>query len=455
MAEKSVIDALVANPTESLSVELKRWIDPTQPAAVEKFVKSLFALRNRNGGYLVIGFDNKTYQPDLANEPSNTRELFHPDRIQGVVSKYAADPFEVEIAWGERDGREYPVIVVAPGVRTPVATKRDLLDGKRVAIREGAVYFRTLSSNGTPSSAEAKPSDWKDIVDICAENREADIGRFLRRHLGDASGNALISIGGPPRPTMKAQTVTLLDDGISHFTRAASARNLSKTDTQIANGAKFEVALLIDPLKSDELPTVTFHRTLAASNPELTGWPIWLDSSGFRDQTAWPVVKDGVWEAFILSGQYLDFYRFDPNGKFYLLRNLQDDTGQKAPAGTVLDPINVILSVAETIAAGLAFARGLGWTPEETKLRFAFRWSGLAGRKLESWANPGVYVRAYQSTATDTVTSYVEVSLETSTSAIAPAVQTVVKELFAQFGGYEFPTSSIEAWVKKLIERRL
>jgi hypothetical protein len=30
MADKSVIDSLIANPSESLSVELKRWIDPTQ-----------------------------------------------------------------------------------------------------------------------------------------------------------------------------------------------------------------------------------------------------------------------------------------------------------------------------------------------------------------------------------------------------------------------------------------
>ena len=161
MAEKSVIDALIANPSESLTVELKRWIDPTLPEGVEKIVKAMLALRNRNGGYLVIGFENKSLQPDLSNEPVNARQLFHLDTIQGTVSKYAAEPFEIEVAWGERDKREYPVIIVPPGVRTPVATKRDLLDGKKVMIREGAVYFRTLSSNGTPSSAEARAADWR------------------------------------------------------------------------------------------------------------------------------------------------------------------------------------------------------------------------------------------------------------------------------------------------------
>jgi hypothetical protein len=66
----------------------------------------------------------------------------------------------------------------------------------------------------------------------------------------------------------------------------------------------------------------------------------------------------------IFSFDHLDFYRFDPNGKFYLLRNLQDDTKDTIPPCTVLDPIIAILRVAETIAVGLSFARALGWKSE-------------------------------------------------------------------------------------------
>src|ERR1700748_2818201 len=77
--DKSVVDSLVGRPSESLAVESKRWIDPTKPAGVEKIVKGAFALRNRNGGYLVIGFEDKTLLPDLSNELSNARQLFHPD----------------------------------------------------------------------------------------------------------------------------------------------------------------------------------------------------------------------------------------------------------------------------------------------------------------------------------------------------------------------------------------
>jgi hypothetical protein len=41
--------------------------------------------------------------------------------------------------------------------------------------RIGAVYFRSLASNGTPSATEARPSDWADIIEICFDNREADV----------------------------------------------------------------------------------------------------------------------------------------------------------------------------------------------------------------------------------------------------------------------------------------
>ncbi len=76
MIEKSVIDGLVANPSESLNVEVKRWIDPTKPPGEEKIVKGTFALRNRNGGYFVVGFDDNTIAPDLAANYQMPKNFF-------------------------------------------------------------------------------------------------------------------------------------------------------------------------------------------------------------------------------------------------------------------------------------------------------------------------------------------------------------------------------------------
>src|SRR5215471_3761870 len=122
------IQELLTRLAESLNVEVKNWIDPDDPAGVAKIVRAGLALRNRNGGYLVIGFDDKTLQPDTANRPAHVRSVFHVDKIQGIIARYASELFEVAIAFGQHDGKDYPVIVIPEGMRTPVAAKADLYD---------------------------------------------------------------------------------------------------------------------------------------------------------------------------------------------------------------------------------------------------------------------------------------------------------------------------------------
>jgi predicted HTH transcriptional regulator len=153
--DQSRIDDLVARPSESLNVEIKRWINPAEPEGQGKIIKAAFAIRNRNGGFLLIGFNDVTLLPDQTSAPSDVQTAFHLDVIQGLISRYASEPFEIAVGFATRDGQKYPVVVVPEGVRTPVAVQRDLPDPRnsnRALIRKGELYFRTLASNGTPST---------------------------------------------------------------------------------------------------------------------------------------------------------------------------------------------------------------------------------------------------------------------------------------------------------------
>lgn len=151
---QDIIDSIVARPSEGLNLEIKRWIDPTSSDGIAKIVKGVIALRNRNGGYFVIGVDDKTLMPDRENVPPDVRGTFHIDLIQGIVSKYASTPFEVQVAFAVRDGQEFPVIAVPAGTTIPVACKKELKDASgKLLLREDGVYFRTLRSNGTPRSS--------------------------------------------------------------------------------------------------------------------------------------------------------------------------------------------------------------------------------------------------------------------------------------------------------------
>jgi hypothetical protein len=465
--DQTIIDLLIAGPAEGLNVEVKRWIDPTSNAGIEKIVKAALALRNRNGGYLVIGFDDGTLLPDASHAPSNVRDAFHLDAIQGLISRYSSDLFEIGVGFGQRDGFDHPVIVVPPGVRTPVAAKRSLMDDSKTLIRHGAVYFRTLAANGTPSTAEARPEDWREIVEICFDNREADFGRFLRRHLGGgdvaAFAAALREVGIAtniaPTPTLKDRALALLEDGERRFQVALRARTLDAEGKRMAEAGSWSVAMVIDPPKPNARPTREFSSTISASNPRLTGWPVWLDSSASGDTNNRPKIRENAVEALIISilsgwSHHLDFSRLDPKGEFFLRRVLQDDATSQIKPGVALDPILVILRTAEAIAVGLAFARALGWEPDKTRLGFAFRWTKLSGRQLEPWGNPMVVISG-GAAHDDSVTTYVELSLDTAPSAIAPFVEQATLDLFVLFDGYNLPNNAIEHWVQRLIERRL
>lgn len=59
--DQTEIDRLVAGPAETRDVEIKAWIDPRTPEGKVKLLTALLALRNFNGGRLVIGFHNKNH----------------------------------------------------------------------------------------------------------------------------------------------------------------------------------------------------------------------------------------------------------------------------------------------------------------------------------------------------------------------------------------------------------
>ncbi len=456
------IRALLERPSESLQVEIKTWLDTTDPLGIAKLVKAAFAIRNRNGGFLVLGFNDQTLQPDPYSLGEAIGVAYHVDRIQGLISRYAFDPFPIQVAFGEREGQQHAIIAIPDGVQVPVLAKSALNGaGGKPLIVEGALYFRTLSTNGTPSTAQIHPRDYRALLDICFENREADIGRFLRRQLGGADIARLLQqlAPTPAPPDLQARTLAALDAGADRFREAVDARDQAAAFEAVATFLTMEVALTLDPPRSNALPSRDFQRTIASANPQLTGWPIWLDASNFHDGTQRPYVKDGGWEALLsdLNGgwsQHFEFMRFEPRGDFYLRRVMQDDLSDKVSPRTVLDPFLITYRIAETFVVGLRIARALDWDADGSA-GFAFRWCGLAQRRLSSWANPMRFLSVGGVSQTETVQSYVEVPIATPETSIAPFVASVAEPLFAAFDGYSLPQEAYEELCRRLIERRL
>jgi hypothetical protein len=113
--------------------------------------------------------------------------------------------------------------------------------------------------------------------------------------------------------------------------------------------------------------------------------------------------------------------------------------------GTRLDPVLVIYRVTEAIAVGIAIAKGLGW-PETARLGFLFRWQKLKGRRLDSWANPTIYVPGGGPTQEDEITTFIEVPMTTALSTC---------NLFVTFDGTRLSSETYGEHARRLVERRL
>jgi hypothetical protein len=492
------IQSLVNNPTESFDVELKRWIDPAADDGVVKIAKACIAMRNNNGGFIVIGFDNETLLPD-PKRPTDVHATFHFDTIQGIVSKFTSEVFEVALKFGKRDGQDYPVICVPSGVRTPIASKSGLKVPDGTQIKDNQVYVRTLNANGIVSTSEAKWQDWEKLVTICMDNREADVGRFIRRHIStadveklrtffavrasetvtelllprvEAASETQVEVKMPAAKTdAKSELMKLLDNGASRYATVADERGI-----KVAKHGSFEAGFCIEGLFPSNSANQAFLNKMLVSNPRLTGWPFWMDSRGFVQgkQTA-PYHVEGGWEAFIpLVGPdavqiweqvrgHLDFWQMFPNGRFYHRRALEDDAGALTPDNPpkYLPPPNValdfglpILRVYEVLVIGLRFASALGCEPTQTTVKFGFRWSGLKGRVLSTWAEPSRLLYDHGPCYQDVVSSTVEASLETAESALFQQTHQATVALYEAFDGFEISSKFIEDFTGKTFATR-
>jgi Putative DNA-binding domain len=176
----NLLQALVANPSETLSVEIKGWLDLKLSKHVAKVAKALLALRNYGGGHLIFGIDGDSLAPDQRNQkPAHVREYYHTDKIQAIVGRYAAESFPIEVHFVESGGEIFPVVCVPPGIKTVVAAKDNLNDDAgEPLIKKHQVYTRTLGANNTASTSAAQCGDWAAIMETCMDT--SSVGHCLK-----------------------------------------------------------------------------------------------------------------------------------------------------------------------------------------------------------------------------------------------------------------------------------
>lgn len=461
--QPSKIESLVQNPSESLNLEIKTWIDLSSKEGIAKLVKSIFAIRNRNGGHLLIGLNDKTLEPDPPSNSSAVKSVYSVDRIQALVSKYAQVPFDIGVQYCKRDRITIPVFSIPSGIREPVVVSRNLQAvGGKPLLKSGDIYFRTLRANGTPSSVRILPRDYAELIDICFENRESDIGRFLRRQISKSDLRSLAQILNRENPDSELKgeqrAYQVVEEGNKSMQFAISQQERQQEWNRVQDGLTLQAGLAIYPPRAESPPTEEFLNRVSASNPNYTGWPMWLDSSYFAEERHRAYVQVDKWEALLLDlhsnpFKHFDFYQFNPNGEFYLFRVMEDDLQDNVEARTVLDPTLTIRRVAEVLAVGVSLAKNLDWESDAIA-HFAFKWTGLSQRTLVPWVRPMEWLLTFHGLSrSNEAHSSVQVRIGTPHRALEPYVSKAVGPLFSQFDGYEAPREVVEHCLNSLVTR--
>lgn len=363
MAEQldSNLEALVTRPREDLHIEIKNWVDLTDPAGKATLAKAIIALANHGGGFVVIGLaelDDGTFAP-ADNRPPNLTP-YSQDAVNGIVQAYAAPAFHCAVHHLDHPatGDRFPVIQVPGGHRVPVQAikgspdQRTLVNGKYYIRRQG------------PQSAEpATAEEWRDLVMRCVRAGRDDLLVAIRDVLAGHAPEASSA------PTILEDLQEWASPGIEKW------QSLVPGD-QYGNPAVprgfYCVAYAIDG--SFERPSlVELSSILKLSMIQHTGWPAWWLPT-MPDIEPYPI--DGMLECDmgVASGrllsdpQHADFWRASLYGRLLLIRGLLEDNLEGIEPGQIFSLTTPIWRAGECLLHAAAVATNRGGSRGERRL---------------------------------------------------------------------------------------
>jgi len=156
--------AILENPTETLRIECKSWLDLSDNHSKAVIAKAAMALANSGGGIIVFGVteDNSaggrlTFVPRPA-----TISRYTSDAIGSAINKYA-DPeidFILEFESHRETGAEHVFVEIAGGMQQPVFAKKSF----NGVIKKLACYIR---KPGPKSEVPHTAQEWRDLMTRC------------------------------------------------------------------------------------------------------------------------------------------------------------------------------------------------------------------------------------------------------------------------------------------------
>jgi predicted HTH transcriptional regulator len=170
--ENAAISELLAEPRETLDVEIKTWLDLRDHDHRALIARHIIALANHGGGTLIIGIEELS---DGSFRPATPRPLnldaWSQDDMQSIVAKYVDPNIQCKVLHqpSPSTGDRFPIILVPGGHRVPIRAKSGSPDSK-------LVQHRTYIRRPGPASEEPKTAEeWNQLFERCIQNRRTEL----------------------------------------------------------------------------------------------------------------------------------------------------------------------------------------------------------------------------------------------------------------------------------------
>ena len=313
--------------------------------------------------------------------------------------------------------------------------------------------------------------DWRSVVDEAVRRRKQD--GLSQRDLAALSGVSVPTVNAFEKAQINLRfdrVVAILDslglfvrpgesDSLQAFIHGARRRweelteNLPQDHPSRQPYGHSEQAYLVE---SSEARPLSKLRDLLAQAPATTGWPpFWVPTRASLK----PIVHEGHVECWLgrpdverafPDAAHSDFWRVSRDGKAYLQRGYQED-GPDLEAGTIFDVTLPIWRTGEVLLHAAWLARELG-SGSEGEIRFLARYTGLAGRRLFSWAKPLLQVGVTTShrAQTDSIDLGVNTTVQQVEQELGAIVETALAPLYERFDGFDPPGELFAGQVDEL-----
>ncbi len=270
-----------------------------------KLVKHILGFANSGGGYLVIGFREKS-DKNLEPDPALTDEIrasYEVTRLCQHVEKYLAgqDRIQIEV-YKIASSQEitYPIISIGRFQEYPfVCTKGYTSESTKETILEsGQIYIRT---EGARTLTVKSPSEWRQLIRECIKaSQEIEVKRPTERIEEVAIKKFSVWVTEETNNALKEMKLAGFDKGFLKF-------------------------LIRVPYGLEQIDNAILLEIARKSECHNTGWPIGvvMTKREYRPVS----LMDGI-RAVINTGDGFDYWALNNRGHFLFIRSQEEDIRQ-------------------------------------------------------------------------------------------------------------------------------